>query len=586
MEDKIFCNFDAAKWMFFSDHVPSLVYYTHFFSLFATGIIVLFILTNGKKSLERRVLFLSLIPFWLWIGFNIVIWASNNSRLITILWSLQILLEPMTYAGMYYLVYLLLKKQDFSLIKKYTSILFLFPLVISTILNKNIVGFDFDLCIPIENPYSYYTYIIETIFIFLISALCFSEYRNAKSLQRKHEIFFIGFGVIFFLLSFVSGNIIGSLTGDWNTAQAGLFGVPVFLVFLTYSIIQYNAFSIKLLRAQALVVSMIILIASQFFFIRNPINRVLTAVTLALVSVFGWWLVVSVKKENEQRETVEKANEELKKLDAAKTEFINIASHQLRTPISVIQGVASMMMEGDIDRMPPEQRQKFYRSVWEKTKKLKNIVHDILNATNFADRKFSVTEQSTELIDVAALATKVVSDFESEVKERDLDLSIVCEEGIPRVRGQADYLEEALINIVNNAIKYTPSSKTTPDIRAVRKGSERAFVAVTVGKDTRDATRVLVAVRDNGIGIPSQAKEKLFHRFSRAQNAVDMYTDGTGLGLFIVREIVEGHGGRVWFESEVDCGTTFFVSLPSDFSGSVDMQRYIAENTANVSLIL
>jgi signal transduction histidine kinase len=83
-----------------------------------------------------------------------------------------------------------------------------------------------------------------------------------------------------------------------------------------------------------------------------------------------------------------------------------------------------MMLEGDIDRMPPEQRQKFYRSVWEKTKKLKFIVHDILNATSFANQKFSVVEETAETIDVPAMLGKIIGDFDMEVKERGIDLEL------------------------------------------------------------------------------------------------------------------------------------------------------------------
>jgi len=290
-------------------------------------------------------------------------------------------------------------------------------------------------------------------------------------------------------------------------------------------------------------------------------------------------LEIANDKIQKDKEIVEKANVELVNLDKAKTEFINIASHQLRTPISVISGVASMMLEGDIDRMPPEQRQKFYRSVWEKTKKLKFIVHDILNATSFANQKFSVVEETAETIDVPAMLGKIIGDFDMEVKERGIDLELHAEENVPPVKGQQKYLEEAFINLINNAIKYTPSANMTNDVRKKRERGERGRIAVSVKKDPGNPQNVLVEIADNGIGIPKEAKEKLFHRFSRAQNAVDMYTDGTGLGLFIVKEIAEGHGGKVWFESELGKGTSFFVNLPTSPKFNVDIKKRVAEDS-------
>jgi signal transduction histidine kinase len=396
-----------------------------------------------------------------------------------------------------------------------------------------------------------------------------------------------------FLFSFFTAGYLTEIFNNFSIEIYGLFGMIAFMAFLAHLIVRYKAFNIKLLGAQALVAALAIGIGSQFFFIQNPTNKILNGITFAISLGFGYFLVKSVEKVDRQKEEleiandkiqkdkeiVEKANVELVNLDKAKTEFINIASHQLRTPISVISGVASMMLEGDIDRMPPEQRQKFYRSVWEKTKKLKFIVHDILNATSFANQKFSVVEETAETIDVPAMLGKIIGDFDMEVKERGIDLELHAEENVPPVKGQQKYLEEAFINLINNAIKYTPSANMTNDVRKKRERGERGRIAVSVKKDPGNPQNVLVEIADNGIGIPKEAKEKLFHRFSRAQNAVDMYTDGTGLGLFIVKEIAEGHGGKVWFESELGKGTSFFVNLPTSPKFNVDIKKRVAEDS-------
>jgi len=239
-----------------------------------------------------------------------------------------------------------------------------------------------------------------------------------------------------------------------------------------------------------------------------------------------------------------------------------------------------MMIEGDMDKMPLEQRQTFYNSVWQKTKKLKIIVHDILNATSFNDQKYSVMDNFAVMINVPELLQQIITDFGMEIKERGIDVTFSSEENLPEVKGQKEYLEEALINLINNAIKYTPSSVMTRDVRGKRKGDERGIVAVSVGKDPENPKNILIKVKDNGIGIPEEAKAKLFKRFSRAENAVNMYTDGTGLGLFIVKEIVSGHRGKVWFESEVGKGTTFFVSLPFIPEGTVNIKEHITEDAA------
>ena len=335
---------------------------------------------------------------------------------------------------------------------------------------------------------------------------------------------------------------------------------------------------------------MAILIGSQFFFIRNPVNKALTSVTLALVAVFGWWLVRSVKKEDEQRDKLEEAylkleqdktalkqmNTELQTLDHAKSEFINIASHQLRTPVTVIRGVVSLLKDGNMESFDAEKKKQFYDSAWAKCEKLEDIINDILNATSLINRKYTAMDKDVEPIDLKAFLNRMILDFEAETKERVISLSLEeYDESVPEIYAQKQYLEEALSNLFTNAIKYTPSPKKTVDVRSTRDDRE-ARIEVRVKKEGDGY--VMISVQDNGIGISQEAMPKLFKKFSRAENATNMYTDGTGLGLFIVKEIIEGHGGTITVESELNKGTTFFVKLPIHRQEKIDVKQYIMQN--------
>lgn len=272
-----------------------------------------------------------------------------------------------------------------------------------------------------------------------------------------------------------------------------------------------------------------------------------------------------------------KANDELKKLDQAKSEFLNIASHQLRTPVSVIKGVSSMLIAGDLERVPFEEKLKFYQSLMFKSKKLEMIIHDILNATSLTADKYNVMDKKAEAIDLNRLISEVIGDFELEIKERELEMSLEQNgKNIPKIRGQREYLKEVFINLLSNAIKYTPSSGTAPEARDRRK--EKGWIRVRISNDPHNRNNVLVTVSDNGIGVAQEDIPKLFQKFSRAENAKNMYTDGTGVGLFVVREIVRGHGGEAWLESELGKGSTFFVSLPIFTKKEVNIKKYILDN--------
>lgn len=581
------------------------VYYSHIPAIIIALLFGIFVFIKSK-NLPGRLLFMASIFFSLWSILDMIIWVSVDSRKIMFIWSIVNLMEIFASSATLYFSYVFLEKKDvpFKFVAFIGSLLLIFMALIPTSLN--LPGFDGPNCEATQGKLIYYFYVLEILFFLWLFIYLIKKIITAKKENRKMTIYF-SIGAICFLASFSGANIVASITEKWEILQYGLFGMPIFMAFLVYLVIEYGIFNIKLLKAQALIIALIILTGSQLLFVRNPINQALTIVTLIFVSTFGWWLAISVKKEDEQNDSlrelnkiiakqknkierdkkaVEAANEELVKLDKAKTEFINIASHQLKTPISVIQGVASMMIEGDMDKMLPEQRQTFYKSVWQKTKKLKTIVHDILNATSFNDQKYSIMDKSAEMINIPKLLQQTIDDFEMETKERGIELILIAKENIPEVKGQKEYLEEAFINLINNAIKYTPSAVMTHEVRGKREeGAEKAVVAVSVEKDPKNPRNVLVKVEDNGIGIPKEAKAKLFKRFSRAQNAVDMYTDGTGLGLFIVKEIVEGHCGKVWFESEVNKGTTFFVSLPFVPKETVNIKEHITQESTSNSVV-
>lgn len=581
-------------------NIPHLSYYSHIPTAIVALLLGFFVYFKNKNgnSLTSKILLFTAITFTIWSVLDLSLWVSIDSRKIMFSWSIINLFEMFASSSTLYFAYVFLEKKDAPFLYKiiFGLPLLIFMLFIPTTLN--LTRFDSPNCEAGQGIFKYYFYTFELLVSVWLLIYLIKKIVTSKLEERKMTIYF-SIGAVCFLASFSGANILASFTENWQILQYGLFGMPVFMAFLVYLIIKYKAFNIKLLGAQALVMGIIILIASQFAFISNPVNKILTTITLAIVAIFGWWLTISVKRENEQneslkqlnniiakqkdriekdKETVERANQELVRLDKAKTEFINIASHQLRTPISVISGVASMMLEGDMEKMPLEQKQKFYQSVWEKAKKLKVIVHDILNATSFANKKYSIMDQSAEMIDVPEFIGKIIKDFEMEVNERDIDLTFSSEKNIPKIKGQKEYLEEAFINLINNSIKYTPSSKMNHEVRGKREGNGRGRVAVSVKKDPRNPKNVIVEVKDNGIGIPEEAKPKLFQRFSRAQNAVNMYTDGTGLGLFIVKEIAEGHGGKVWFESELDKGTTFFISLPVNPEINVDIKDHITQD--------
>ncbi|MFA6475870.1 MAG: ATP-binding protein [Candidatus Paceibacterota bacterium] len=246
----------------------------------------------------------------------------------------------------------------------------------------------------------------------------------------------------------------------------------------------------------------------------------------------------------DKTKVLEEQAEHLKKLLAMRSEFLDIASHQLKTPISVISGTISMFKEGSVQKMPVETQNKLIDNIYQKSLKISQIIRDILQASEFDTEKFSFVEKRIVPVELNKLLSDVMTDNQSFADEKKLKLVFTPNPANPQVNSDPDYLEQAFFNLVDNALKYTKEGK----------------VEVLLDENPQS---IIIKVKDTGVGIPKDDQIRMFGKFERAKNAVDMYTDGSGLGLFITKEIIEAHpGGTVTFASEEGKGTEFTVIIP------------------------
>ncbi len=246
------------------------------------------------------------------------------------------------------------------------------------------------------------------------------------------------------------------------------------------------------------------------------------------------------KKVNQQTSNIKKQNVRLQRLLKVRSEFLDIASHQLRTPISVIEGTLSMIREGSV---PEKKKEEFIDSALQKSFKLEDIVDGILLASEVDSDKFSLDMRELQLEELVEAVYKNRKS-RAEIKGINYELNL-SKSKLPPIKGDERYLKVVLENLINNALQYT------------FKGS----VKVEVKKNNDN---ILVLVSDTGIGIPQKDKTKLFDKFSRAGNAANIYTDGTGLGLYISKKIIQGHpGAKIYIKkTQVEKSSGFAVSLP------------------------
>ncbi|KKQ78182.1 MAG: hypothetical protein A3A96_00170 [Candidatus Zambryskibacteria bacterium RIFCSPLOWO2_01_FULL_39_39] len=548
------CNFEGPKWLLFGADVAPLVYYSHLPIIIISLLLAFFVFFQNKNSIPNRVLFVTIITFALWVFLDSIFWASNRSDVVMFVWSIIILIEPLVYIGGFYLLYLFLEKKDLPFISKLFLFLIYTPLLIFVPTKYSLSGFDISTCLSVEGPIAlYYTYAVEILMTIIIIGYSIRKLHKPGNLNRK-EIFSLSTGVVLFLFAFAWGNIIGSFTENWELGQYGLFGMPIFAGFLVYSIVKFKTFNVKLIGTQALITALWIALCAVLFV--NDINnvRIIVSLTLILFLIVGILLVRSVKREVEQREKIEvlakdleRANEKLRELDNLKSEFLSLATHQIRAPLTAIKGYSSMLLEGDFGVLPQKAKDSV-ETIRKSCQNLINIVGDFLNISRIEQGRM-VYEKS--IFDVGELVKEVANELKPNILDAGLSLELEPFNFSAKINADRNKIKQVIGNVIDNAVKYTIH------------GSIKISVFEDENKNLPAVRQVKIAVKDSGVGIDPSEINKLFSKFSRTKDASKTNVIGTGLGLYIAKKMAEAHQGDIKVVSEgVGKGTTFTIELP------------------------
>lgn len=228
-------------------------------------------------------------------------------------------------------------------------------------------------------------------------------------------------------------------------------------------------------------------------------------------------------------------------IDRMKSDFISLASHQLRTPLSAIKTYSHMLIDGYMGDATDAQKKSLHTIV-AATNRMNELISTLLNITRIESGNVTITPK---MVDVREIAEDVSKEHGLAASEHNISLTLHAPvKTAPTIFTDSLLFKEVLSNLVSNAIKYTPDGgKVTLTIRSRRYD-------------------ILCTVSDTGMGIPKYSQEHIFTKFFRAHNVVKQETSGTGLGLYLVKGLVEALGGKIWFESTENKGTTFYVALP------------------------
>ncbi|MES2409070.1 MAG: ATP-binding protein [Patescibacteria group bacterium] len=556
-----------------TDSYRTIASYSH---LLPIGILLamgIYILIKDRKILNLS-FFIFVVYISIWLFGDWVTWVTDNYFFVNTFWSTLDYFEICMFIGALYFYVVFINGRDIS--NKYKLVLTaltLYPLYL-TLTGQSIFGFDHTQCESIENEYlTYYRFIVEIFIILTIVIVAFVEYRKKLFVVDRKSFLIVTMAMLGFLSTFSLTGYLSSVTFIYEIQLYGMFALPVFIVFMVFAINRYDVFELKYFNQMMLAWILVPLVASEYFFLNGITDSILNTFTLVISGFIVYILGKNIKKENADRIKIEKlnrdltsANSQLEEKDAQKTEFISLASHQLRGPLTSIKGFASMMLEGDFGELSKSIKEGI-ETIFKSSQSLVVLVGDYLDVSRMDQgrMKYDFTD-----FDLRKTAEQVVNEMKPNIKISGLELKTEIDEVSDLfVHGDEGKIKQVISNLIDNSIKYTP----------------KGWIDLIIKRDDRD--KIIVMIKDSGVGIDKAVIPKLFDRFSRAPDASKTNISGTGLGLYVAKKMMEAHRGRIWAESPgKEQGSTFIIEIDALHKDKTEMNKKIEAKIAEVDMEL
>lgn len=386
----------------------------------------------------------------------------------------------------------------------------------------------------------------------------FKKYFRSIEIE-KIQIKYILSGTLTSALVGMYFNLILPWFGNYKLIWLGPVATLILVIVMAYAITRYHVLNIKVIATEILTTLMAIILLVKIPISKTTNELVFNLLFFHIFLIIGILLIRTVWLEIHRVEEIEKLNKEklaaydqikkqadelkeantdLHKLLEMKTEFMRTASHQLRTPTSSIKGMLSMLVEGDV---LPEKRDEFIKMIYESSEKLSNIIRDILSATSIEAGKFNLSLAPTN---ISEIVQEVAKEHKTMAEQKKITLNVHVPSNLPLITADPYWLKQIMGNLIDNAIFYTPRGEVDIEVK-------------------NNSDNISIGIQDTGVGITPEDKERLFKKFTRGKNAQQVHPDGSGLGLYIVKNILNFHRGSINIESEGQGkGTAVKIVLP------------------------
>jgi len=228
-------------------------------------------------------------------------------------------------------------------------------------------------------------------------------------------------------------------------------------------------------------------------------------------------------------------------IEKMKSEFVSLAAHQLRTPLSAIKWITKMLLDRELGEIN-EKQEEFLKDSYVANERMIILIRDLLDITKIEEGRYIFKQSS---INIEEIIEKVIGSYKEKVKKGKFKVKFKKpEKKIPKITVDAEKIQIVISTLIGNALEYTlKGGKIVASLKHSKEGLE-------------------FSVKDNGVGIPKEQQKRIFTKFFRGSNVIKIQTEGNGLGLYISKNIIEAHGGRIWFKSEENKGTTFYFTIP------------------------
>jgi signal transduction histidine kinase len=423
---------------------------------------------------------------------------------------------------------------------KYINYFFLFVTIFLSLITIStstiLTGIKFtNNTLDISYGYFFFPFLI---LIFLMMIFTLAPLMREK-LNDKAKFFMLGV-VIFYLFNSIFNISLPVFFGVTHLYYFGDYSTIFLLGFTTFAILKHKLFDVKIVTTEILTAFLWFVLLIRMLFTQGRVERMVDFIILTVMVIFGILLVRSVIKEVQQREKLEELTQKLKEIDKQKDEFVSMAAHELRTPMTAIKGYLSMVMEGDTGDIP-EKARGFLADANSINERLIRLVNNMLNVNRMEEGRIVYQLEDESL---ARITQTVFHQFIPEAERKGLKFVLKIPNHIKdTVNVDIDKVDEVIGNFISNAVKYTEEG------------------TIEVAMSQPDINTVKLEVKDTGPGISKEEQQKLFRKFYRVESNVGK-TTGTGLGLYISKMLIEKFGGKIGVESDTGKGCNFWFELP------------------------